>query len=478
MKKVLSTLSALLLIQAASYAQQPANRTSATKIADVLAQQPAEEINKFTAAMQELENFTADDIANLLSGLKPQGEDNAAIEYAANSYSFYVLQPGMEAKREVFSKGLIMALDRLQDKDNKGFVLQLIKQASKNEAIEALVPYLQDDYLVDKAALALNGIRSPEAAAALSKAFASSASEKTTTAIVAALGDLHAKADEETIIASLAKYTSENYQQNAYTALSKIAGVKSAPVFLEKLQAVNYQFDKTNIAGLTLNYANNLLEEGQDKLALSVTNTIAKGAAKAKVPTLQVGALQLLVKANPAKTRKQLMKAAQSEEPLYRASALDLLAKNGNEATTKKLIKTLGKSSPEVQESILCYLAVEGDETLVPDLKKKMGDLKYTRAKIAGLNALAQLSGDGMTDYLIDALPTADEATKQAIQSLLLTDKEEAVVEKVNQALGSSDAPTQKILLAVLAGRANMASSKAVIPLLKASDNGVKTAAL
>src|SRR5690606_30548442 len=73
MKKVVNTLSALLLIQVAAYAQQPANRTSATKIADVLAQQPAEEINKFTAAMKELQNFTAEDVANLLAGLKPQG---------------------------------------------------------------------------------------------------------------------------------------------------------------------------------------------------------------------------------------------------------------------------------------------------------------------------------------------------------------------------------------------------------------------
>src|SRR5690606_36761683 len=156
MKKVFNTLSALLLIQVLAYAQQPANRTAATNIADVLAQQPAEEVNKFTAAMKELQYFTAEDIANLLMGLIPYGGNNDATEYAANSYSFYVMQPGMEAQREVFSRGLILALDRLQDKDNKGFVLQLLKQASKNEAIDVLVPYLKDEYLVDKAALALN----------------------------------------------------------------------------------------------------------------------------------------------------------------------------------------------------------------------------------------------------------------------------------------------------------------------------------
>lgn len=478
MKKVFNTLSALLLIQVTAYAQQPANRTSATKVADVLAQQPAEEINKFTAAMKELQNFTAEDIANLLAGLKPQGGNNAATEYAANSYSFYVMQPGMEAQREVFSRGLLLALDRLQNKDNKGFVLQLMRQASKNEAIDALVPYLKDEYLVDKAAMALNGIRTPEAAQALSNALASSASEKTTTAIVGALGDLHAKNDEEAIIATLAKYTSENYQRNAYTALSKIAGTKSAPVFLAKLKDVNYQFDKTNIGGLTLNYANNLLDEGQQKQAISIANVIAKEAAKAEVPTLQVGALTLLTKANPTKVRKQLMKAAASSEPLYRAAALDLLAENGTAADTKKLIGTLRKSSPEVQESILNYLAAEGTEALVPDIKKSLGNLKYTRAKIAGLNTLSKLSNDGSTDYLISELPNADEATTQAIEVLLLSSKDTDVVEKINNAVVGADTKTQLALLKVLTTRTNANSSKAVLPLLTAGDSNVKIAAL
>ncbi|PRD56908.1 DUF1080 domain-containing protein [Sphingobacterium gobiense] len=478
MKKVFNTLSALLLIQVAAYAQQPANRTSATKIADVLAQQPAEEINKFTAAMKELQNFTAEDVANLLAGLKPQGGNNATTEYAANSYSFYVMQPGMETQREAFSKGLILALDRLQDKDNKGFVLQLMRQASKNEAIDVLVPYLKDEYLVDKAAMALNGIRTPEAAQALSNALASSASEKTTIAIVGALGDLRSKSDEEAIIATLAQYTSENYQRNAYTALSKIAGTKSAPVFLEKLKEVNYQFDKTNIGGLTLDYANNMLDEGQQKQAISIANVIAKEAAKAGASTLQVGALTLLTKANPIGTRKQLMKAALSNDPLYRAAALDLLAENGTDADTKKLIGTLRKSSPEVQESILNYLAMEGTEALVPDIKKSLGNLKYTRAKIAGLNTLSKLSSDGSTDYLISELPNADEATTQAIEALLLSSKDADVVEKINNAVAGADTKTQLAMLKVLATRTNANSSKVVLPLLTASDNNVKVAAL
>src|SRR5690606_29689790 len=170
------------------------------------------------------------------------------------------------------------------------------------------------------------------------------------------------------------------------------AGVKSAPVFLQKLKSANYQFDKSNIGGLTLDYANNLYQEGQQKLALSVVTAVSKEAEKAGASTLQVGALQLLAKANPSKARKQLLKAVVSDNTLYRATALSLLGEHATAADAKKLIATLKKSSPAVQESILNYLAQEGSANDVPAIEKSLGSLKGAQAKIAALNTLSKLS--------------------------------------------------------------------------------------
>lgn len=131
MKKIFNTISVLLLLQSAAYAQQPAHRTTATKVADVLAQQPAEEINKFLEVMKQLEGFSEADIVGLLSGLKPQGQDNAGLEYASNSYAFYVMQPGKEQQRLTYVNGLLQALDKLSDANNKSYVLELLKFCAK-----------------------------------------------------------------------------------------------------------------------------------------------------------------------------------------------------------------------------------------------------------------------------------------------------------------------------------------------------------
>jgi len=467
----------LFLFQLAAQAQ-PAGRTSATKIADLLAQQPAKGQAEFRVAMRALEGFTAEDIANLLQHLKPQGGENAAVEYAAYSYAFYVMQPGMEAKRAVFAQGLIAALDKITDKDNKAFVLALMKQSAKNEAIVAIVPYLKDDYLADKAALALNAIRTPEAARALSKALGEARSEKNATVLVAALGDLKSKPDENAIIATLDKYPSENHQRTVYTALSKIAGSNAAPAMLKKLKSVNYAYDKTNIGGLTLDYANNLLAEGQQKLAVSVANTIAKEAEKAGSATLQAGALRLLAKADPGKTRGRLVKIATGENARYGAAAFALLAEYGTAADNQKLIAVLKKSSPEIQENILGFLAEKGSATDVNAIENALGNLKNPEAKIAALKAHTKLSGGRNAAYLIDKIAGADDSTNKVIQTLLLSSKNEIVMESINAALAGSDVKTQLVLLGILARRTDEHSSKAVFPLLDAPDDAVKTAAL
>lgn len=190
MKKIFNTISILLLLQTASYAQQPANRTAATKIADVLAQQPAAEQSKFLAAMKELEGFNSEDVVALLQGLKPQGGNNASIEYATNSYAFYVMQPGKDALRDKYAKGLLGALDNLKDQNNKAFVFELLKFCAKNESVDKVATYLNDTYLAEKAARVLSAIHTPEAAVALNKALAGSVNEQTATAIIGALGEL------------------------------------------------------------------------------------------------------------------------------------------------------------------------------------------------------------------------------------------------------------------------------------------------
>src|SRR5690554_3968091 len=103
MNKLLYSLLAFFILQSPVFAQQRDQRTTTTKIADLLAQQPAQNEQKLNEAMRQLDGFSPADITALLRQLTPQGKgDNSKIEYATNSYAFYVLQPGKEGERAKF----------------------------------------------------------------------------------------------------------------------------------------------------------------------------------------------------------------------------------------------------------------------------------------------------------------------------------------------------------------------------------------
>src|SRR5690606_11740258 len=122
MKQLFITALTCFILPLAVVAQTGDVRTEATKIADLLALQPAQTADKLQDAYTRLDGFSAENTAALLAQLTPPGKgDNARIEYAANSYSYHVLLAGKESHRAKFVQGLVQALSRLSDKDNKAF---------------------------------------------------------------------------------------------------------------------------------------------------------------------------------------------------------------------------------------------------------------------------------------------------------------------------------------------------------------------
>ncbi|MBL1410914.1 DUF1080 domain-containing protein [Sphingobacterium faecale] len=477
MKKIFNTISILLLLQTASYAQQPANRTSATKIADVLAQQPAVEQSKFLAAMKELEGFTAEDVMAFLKGLKPQGGNNAPIEYATNSYAFYVMQPGKEALREKYAKGLLNALGDLKDQNNKAFVFELLKFCAKNESVDQVATYLNDGYFAEKAARVLSAIHTAEAAAALNKALAGNVTEQTATAIIGALGELQSKDAEERVIALIGQYQSENFQRNALTTLSKMGGEKSYETFYGKAKSANYAFDKSNVAALTLEYANVLAKNGKKDLAYKLSSTIFTEASDPKAIGARVAALELMNRIDPAKQKKNLLKLSTDNNAVLRNVALGLLGSEATASDIKKIASSLTKLSPEVQESVLNFLAKKDATATVPVIEKSLKGVKDPEARIAAYNTLSALTKGTNTTFVIKQLATGSDAEVETLKTLLLTARGTQTVAEINKALPNVDDKAKVALLDVLSKRSDQNSAKEVFALIEKGSPAVRAAA-
>ena len=168
MKKIYMTVGALLLCGNLLMAQAPANRTSKTLVADVLAQMPAQEQENYNTLIGQLSEAGGDAVLNLVSKLNAPGKgSNASVDYALSGLSHYVMAKGEENARRVVSEAYCKALDKVSESETKAFIIRQLQIVGGDEAIETLVSYLHDPQLSGPAARALAANGSPAAGEAL-----------------------------------------------------------------------------------------------------------------------------------------------------------------------------------------------------------------------------------------------------------------------------------------------------------------------
>ena len=160
MKKIYNSLLivfALLLFAPILKAQD--TRTIDTKIADLLAQMPANNLSQRDKLMEELISFGNEGIQKIAARMVPSGKgDNTAIAFALNGLTRYASQPGKEDKRAFAEKCFVDALEKANDIEVKSFFMRQLQLVGKDVAVKAVAPYLTQNHLAEPAVFALSFI--------------------------------------------------------------------------------------------------------------------------------------------------------------------------------------------------------------------------------------------------------------------------------------------------------------------------------
>lgn len=457
----------LFIWQASAIAQQGDTRTATTKVADLLALQPAETPERFAEAMSQLERFTASDITVLLTGLVPPGKgNNTAIEYAANSYSFHVLAPGKERYRATFIQGAIDALQLVTDKDNRGFIIQLLQQAGDDTAVDALTPYLLDGYLSEKASRALSRIGTLVAGKRLLEAL-NGAPDSLAVNLIDGIGFM-AYAPAEEIVRAHAGSRDINVRKAVWYALSRIGSPESAPVLAKAAADAGYVYEPSGATAAYINYGFRLAELGHQANAAKVASTVAKRATDAHQVHTRAAALGLLVKVNGEKYVRKLISATRDAHPVYRNAALRELVPYLNDAVGARLVNKLSRADADVQMDILRFVGEHRLKAALPEIQRivRTGS---PAVRPAAVQAWHLLDDAGSAQQLIDLIPTSDAGTRQAIRQALLTSSAGDLPAQTLAALrDATDEGTQRLLVDVLAQRGYGESVPVLIDLIRA----------
>ncbi len=140
-------------------------RTQETKVADLLAQVPANDQQKLNSQMKSMLSLEEAGLQMIMARVIPPGSgDDTKARVAIESLSRYLSQTGMAEEQARWEKLVLREIDQREDPDVKTFFISQLNYFGSEKALESLSTYLSDPGLQDPAIRAMRDIH-PEKAA-------------------------------------------------------------------------------------------------------------------------------------------------------------------------------------------------------------------------------------------------------------------------------------------------------------------------
>lgn len=476
-KKILWVLLAVMLCNtlyaSGVFAQDKKDeRTTTTRIADLLAQLPARDATQLTRNMKEVAGLGEDGYVSLISGLTTSEKgNNALIEYAVGGFTAFATKKDQQEAREMAVKAYCKALTKLADKQNKAFIISQFDLVGNDAAISCLENYLTDQDLADEASRALAKIGTSNATTALINALPK-ANGKAKMAIIEALGHSHAKT-AATAIAPLATGNDKELVKVSLFALANIADPSSKEILIKAAEQAGYKYDQTNAVAALLLYAQK--NAVTDKaVAENIAKTILAKAIADDQVNERIAALQLL--AATETNQETLLLAMQDKQFEYRAAAVKFAAAGVNDGNSAAWLSQLKKVDAPTQVAILDMLANSKAKSVLPEILKYIKS-ENQQVKTAAVNAAVKLGGEGVLDDLLKLMGKGQEADLTVISDGILRIKGEGVTTKVAAYLPKAKPEVQVALINILATRAATNQTAVVYDLLNSKNSEVRKAA-
>lgn len=465
MKKLILSICLLASVPFGACAQDARQRTTATVIADALAQLPASTPAVYNEVMGELAATGSCGVESIAAMMVPASEGpNAAFEYALNGVVAYVTEAGREAQCAEVRQGLKTALARCTDDANRAFLLSLLRQCATAEDLDAIAACLDDEYLRDHALRTIISIPGSEPAilalieksAAPDADLAYAAAERRIGAAEPALLKWAADADVPTLAV-------------IHHALANCGTARSMPLLLAAARAAGYGPDATEATDAALQLAARLArtDSAADKAAAAKA---AKSLLKSSDTFVRGGALQVLVDAQGTeRTSALLLDAVRRGPEELRYAALEA-ADAGGDALQAKI--AAAPRDNEALAAVIRYLGGRHAEAQRPMIVRAIGsdDPNVVREAI---RAAGRIGGEESLQALAALLGGSYDAEAQRALLAFPAPIAPAIVPALQ-----SEEPRRVIAALELAARRRMPDAKEEISALAgSSDAAVRSAA-
>ena len=477
MKRAIYIVCLLLALQSLNPSLVIAQQGSKTQVEDILAAMPVQNKQQLEKNMQAIAGLGQNGLTQLAASITPIGKgQNTAAEYALNSYSFYVMQPGREVQRAVAANAYLAALGLLQDNTAKQFIIKQLQQVGKEESVPALKGYLADQTLSGPAARALAQINTPSSAQVLLTALAT-LKDATLQNVIEALGDVGYKPAAGALVNIASNATDAPLKRVTLYALAGIGSPAAADVLQTASQKANYTYDITNAVSSYLVFLHKLVADGNATKAEGLAKLLLKNAQSAGQTHTRIAALQLLAEIKGPAGLPLLKTAMVDNDIKFRGAALSFAAKLQSPVTNKEWLALLPSLAPVAQVQVIDFLSQTGDAGLLLGLQKLLKN-NNPAVKIAAIGASAKIGGKAALPVLLEVMKIGNADDVTAAKAALLILKSNTIVEPVAKALPGMPANARVALMEVLAARSATAASHEIFVEAASKDTAVHTAAI
>jgi HEAT repeat protein len=472
MKKLISFLYLFLLT---GFLMAQANRTLTTRVADVLAQFPANDAGQLNHNMTEIAAMGEAGLLEMTKMLVPAGKgDNSRLEYALAGFSYYTTTGNREDLRAMAAQAYLKALDQVTDPENKAFLFTQLQMVGKEEAVAPLAGYLAQERFCDPAARALIKINTPAAKKALLNAL-SAGQGRCQLSLVEALGDARF-ADAAPALNKMAASGDSQLKKVVLQALANIGQPSSEAVLAAEAEKAGFVYSTANATSAYLLWAERMLEAGNSQAVETMAQTLLSKATQDTQVHTRTAALNFLVDIKKDASLPLLLTAARDKNREYRVAALKLATDLKGADQTAQWLKVMAKAEPAVKADVITMLGNRRDAAALPALLKATKN-KNQAVKLAAIIAAGKAGQEAALPQILKIMKKGNADVIAAAQTAILTMKGDNVVNQVAQALPKMSAPAQAALLEVLGARQAAGHFQVVLAQTKAKDAAVRLAA-
>ncbi|ULQ51917.1 DUF1080 domain-containing protein [Flavihumibacter fluvii] len=453
-------------------AQTDKNRTTATKIADLLAKTPADDSAQLWKNASAVADLGEAGLVELARQLDKSG-DPTRINDAIGGFSFCATRSGNEAWRSLATNSYGKALSAISNPEAQLFLITQLEQVGKDDAVVALVPFLTHERLSDAAARALATINTESSKQSLLIALGASGGNARVN-IVQALGYTAYQPAAKSIL-PLAGAGDQVLRKVSLHSLAQIGDASAEPALAAAAAKAGYTYDNTEATAAYLLLLNNLSRKGSAALAGKKATALTQLKKPEQVHT-RIAALKILTDIQGDKSTALLTGAMKDADPEYRQAALKFAAPYVNGQTNTAWLSTLQKSNNTVKAEIINMLAGKGDAAaFAPALALLKGS--DVTARMAVANAAAITGKSAAVAPLISLLNKAGKEEATAVKKALLLLDGKTVTAPAAAALAGASSSGKAALLDVLGEKGAGAEVATALPYLNSPEADVKASA-